>query len=68
MRSGEAGRLNALQPLDAKKRGGATAGRAAVQSGRLHVASKKGAARAAEIAELMRERRGLTRQEVGDPS
>lgn len=55
MRAGEASRLNSMQPIDAKKRGGAVAGRAAVVSGRLLEAGRKGAAKAAAVAEALRE-------------
>lgn len=58
MKSGEAHRLNSLQTSEAKRRGGESAGRAAVESGHLAAASKKGAARASEIAELLRTRPG----------
>jgi len=54
MRDGEARRLNERQPIDAKRRGGRAAGKAAVESGRLADAGQKGAARAREIAELLR--------------
>ncbi len=57
--AGEARRLNDLQSPEAKKKGGAIAGRRAVESGRLATSSKKGAARVREIAEEMRRRRSV---------
>lgn len=54
MSNGGARELNALQPLEAKERGGQVAGSQAAANGRLVEASKKGAARAREIAERFR--------------
>ena len=53
MRAGEASRLNALQPVDAKRRGGSSSGRKAAASGRLAEAGQVGAARVRAIAEEM---------------
>lgn len=50
--------LNARQTVDGKRKGGASAGRAAVASGRLALAGRKGAERIAEVARLNRERPG----------
>jgi hypothetical protein len=58
LRAGEAARLNAKQTIEGKKKGGASAGRAAAASGRLALASRKGADRIAEIARLNRETQG----------
>jgi hypothetical protein len=58
MSNGGASELNALQPLDAKVRGGLTAGQQAADTGRLTEASHKGAERAREIAERLRAARG----------
>jgi hypothetical protein len=55
LRSGEAARMNAMQPPEAKRRGGRAAGRAAVASGQLALAGRKGADRIAQIARLLRE-------------
>lgn len=54
MAAGGAGELNALQPLEAKERGGHTSGARALESGRLADASKKGGAKSREIAEKFR--------------
>src|SRR5688500_9778504 len=54
MREDGASALNALQPLEAKARGGHTTGTAAVASGRLLEAAKLGGAKAREIAEATR--------------
>lgn len=59
MRSGEAARLSAKQSPEAKRKGGAAAGRAAAQSGRLAMAGRKGADRIAEIARRSRDTPGL---------
>lgn len=56
MRAGGAKEMNALQPVEAKQAGGATAGRMAVETGRLIEAAAKGAARTREIADEMRRR------------
>jgi hypothetical protein len=50
MRAGGARDLNALQPLEAKERGGYAAGTQAAATGRLYEAAKKGGARSREIA------------------
>jgi hypothetical protein len=54
MSNGGASLLNALQPLEAKERGGHVAGSQAAESGRLADASRKGGAKAREIAERFR--------------
>jgi hypothetical protein len=54
MHDGGASELNALQPIEAKQQGGKTTGTQAALSGRLVEASKKGAAKAREIAERFR--------------
>jgi hypothetical protein len=56
LKSGEAKRLNELQPVDAKRRGGATAGRRALDSGRLTQAGARGAERSRHIAQTLRSR------------
>jgi hypothetical protein len=53
--AGEASRLNKQQPVEAKAKGGSVAGTLAVQSGRLADAGQKGAARAREIAQQVRQ-------------
>lgn len=50
MRHGGAKQLNALQPIDAKERGGHISGTRAAESGRLAEAAKLGGAKAREIA------------------
>lgn len=55
MRSGEASRMNTLQPHDAKRRGGSTAGRIAADSGALAERGLIGAAKAHEVAEALRQ-------------
>jgi hypothetical protein len=57
MNSGGAREMNALQPLEAKIKGGSVAGREASASGRLREASLQGAARSREIAERYRAQR-----------
>jgi len=57
MLNGGARQLNAQQPLEAKQRGGQTAGEGATMSGRLLNAGRKGAARSREIAETFRAKR-----------
>jgi len=54
MSKGGARELNALQPIEAKSRGGVTAGQEAFTTGRLQDASVKGGARSHEIAEAFR--------------
>jgi hypothetical protein len=54
MRSGEASRMNELQPYEAKRRGGLTAGRLAAESGALAQRGLRGAAKAHEVAEALR--------------
>jgi hypothetical protein len=56
MSSGGAAELNAMQPLEAKVRGGATAGKLSFANGHLVEASKKGADRARQIAKQFREK------------
>jgi len=51
MHDGGAKQLNALQPIEAKVRGGHTAGTDAALSGRLMEAAQKGGAVSHEIAE-----------------
>ncbi len=51
MVSGGASQMNALQPNEAKERGGRIAGAKAHESGRLKEAAQKGGARSREIAE-----------------
>ncbi|WP_449414433.1 hypothetical protein [Pandoraea soli] len=57
MTVGGAAEIGALQPLEAKMRGGATAGRMSAENGKLAEASKKGAERAREIAKQFRDRK-----------
>jgi hypothetical protein len=54
MRAGEAGRLNQLQSLEAKRLGGHRAGTIAAENGSLSEASRLGAARSKAIAEAIR--------------
>ncbi|MCS6496798.1 hypothetical protein NX905_21370 [Burkholderia thailandensis] len=56
MTAGGATELNAMQPLEAKARGGVTSGKRALEDGTLSRASKKGADRAREIAREFREK------------
>jgi hypothetical protein len=56
MVAGGASQLNALQPLEAKSRGGHTTGSAAARSGRLLDASRKGAEKSKAIAQSFREK------------
>ena len=58
MNAGGAREMNALQPLEAKIKGGSVAGQEASASGRLRQASLQGAARSREIAEQYRAKRG----------
>ena len=58
MNKGGARELNALQPLEAKVKGGEIAGQHAASSGRLLDAAQKGGARSREIAETFRAKRG----------
>ena len=51
MHAGGAREMGALQPVEAKAKGGSIAGRASVTSGRLEEAGRKGAARSREIAD-----------------
>lgn len=55
MRSGEARRMNGLQPTDAKRRGGKTAGRRAAESGGLTLRGLRGAQTVRRVAEHLRE-------------
>lgn len=55
---GEGARLNQLQPREAKQAGGRRMGTEAAKSGRLAEAGLKGAARAHELAEKYRRRKG----------
>jgi len=57
MDAGGARQMNALQPLEAKIKGGSVAGQEANESGRLRQASLRGAARSREIAERYRAQR-----------
>ena len=57
MLRGGAKELNALQPVEAKARGGETAGTQAALSGRLQDAAEKGGARSHEIAVEFRAKR-----------
>ena len=50
MAAGGAAELNSLQPLEAKARGGATAGKQSAANGKLLAAGKKGGQKAHEIA------------------
>jgi hypothetical protein len=59
MRAGEASRLNRLQPSDAKRRGGVTAGRRAAASGELMERGRLGAGRAHKIATSLTEADGV---------
>jgi hypothetical protein len=54
MVGGGAAELNTLQPLEAKSRGGRTMGEAALKSGRLLEASRKGAAKVRAISSQFR--------------
>lgn len=56
MSNGGASRMNALQPIEAKIKGGKIVGRQAAASGRLHEAALKGGARSREIAQAYREK------------
>lgn len=58
MNAGGAREMNALQPLEAKIKGGSVAGQEASTSGRLREASLQGAARSREIANRYRAKRG----------
>jgi len=58
MAAGGARELNALVPIEAKRRGGQIAGPLALESGTLARASAKGARRARQIAREWRETRG----------
>jgi hypothetical protein len=49
--------MNQQQSIDAKRRGGITAGRAAAQSGELAARGQRGASRVREIAEGGRDQR-----------
>jgi hypothetical protein len=57
MVAGGARKLNALQPVEAKERGGLAAGGRAAENGRLFEAAKKGGARSREIAAQLRAER-----------
>jgi hypothetical protein len=57
MTAGGASEMNALQPVEAKVRGGRTSGAEAAASGRLIEAGAKGAEKSREIAARWRERR-----------
>jgi hypothetical protein len=57
MNDGGAREIGALQPIEAKARGGEIAGQQALSSGRLLEAAYKGGARAHEIAEEFRKAR-----------
>jgi len=54
MTNGGARELNALLPLEARVKGGETAGQDALASGRLLSAAQKGGARSREIAQNVR--------------
>jgi hypothetical protein len=58
MNAGGAREMNALQPLEAKIKGGSISGQEASASGRLRQASLQGAARSREIAERYRAQHG----------
>jgi len=58
MAAGGARKLNALVPIEAKRRGGRIAGPIAFESGTLARAAEKGARRARQIAERWRKTRG----------
>jgi general stress protein YciG len=64
MSAGGAAEMNRLQPIEAKIRGGAVAGREAADSGRLAEAGMKGAERSREIAESFRTAHGKTPDDV----
>jgi hypothetical protein len=53
MLQGGASEMNALQPIEAKQRGGHVTGSDAAQNGRLAEAAKKGGAKSREIAEQL---------------
>ena len=57
MVAGGASQMNALQPVEAKQRGGHTAGTTLAATGQLAEASKKGAAAVRAITEQFRARR-----------
>lgn len=57
MSAGGAAELNAMQPLEAKARGGVTSGKRSAETGTLLEASKKGAERAREIAQKFRDKK-----------
>jgi hypothetical protein len=60
--NGGAKELNALQPLEAKVKGGEIAGQQAADSGRLAEAAQKGGAKAHDIAVRYRARRRETQE------
>jgi hypothetical protein len=57
MLNGDASKMNALQPLEAKIKGGTVSGTAAAESGRLKEAGELEAQRSREIAQHFREQR-----------
>ena len=59
MVAGGASEMNAIQPLEAKVKGGHTQGQRSYESGKLREAGEKGAAVSREIAERFRERSAL---------
>lgn len=65
MRSGEARRMNALQPAEAKRRGGSTRGTQLAGSGQLAEWGRKGAARTRELAGQMRRSPGSPMRPIG---
>jgi len=64
MIAGGAREMNALQPIEAKEKGGSVAGKQAAETGRLREASLKGAARLREIAARYRKARGLPEKDA----
>jgi hypothetical protein len=58
MAEGGARELNALQPLEAKERGGATSGKKAAESGRLDEMRPKATEAVRAITERWRARKG----------
>lgn len=68
MLNGGASQMNALQPIEAKARGGEIAGEQAALNGRLAEAGKKGAERSREIAEAFRAKISANGSRIDDPA
>jgi hypothetical protein len=60
MYAGGASQMNALQPIEAKIKGGATAGQQAAESGRVNAAWERSAELSREFAAEYRAKRGLS--------